>query len=256
MLLLFDSAADAVAYAIDYHRALAKLPTPLTARVGLHVGPVILRENTADDIARGAKPLEVEGLAKPIAARVMALARGGQTLLTADARDDLGASDHKLVVARPLDDQGRVRSDRAVRGRRRRRRRSCRRPTARRRIASSGWATGGCRSTRSRTTCRTRRPRSSAASANWRRSRRLLGSSRLLTLLGMGGLGKTRLSLQVAAEQIHDFPDGVWFLDLAPISDPALIVSEAAQVLGVREEPDRPLLQTLVRASEERAASC
>ena len=70
-------------------------------------------------------------------------------------------------------------------------------------------------------------------------------SSRLLTLLGMGGLGKTRLSLQIAAEQIHDFPDGVWFLDLAPISDPALIVSEAAQVLGVREEPDRPLLQTL-----------
>ena len=61
----------------------------------------------------------------------------------------------------------------------------------------------------------------------------------------MGGLGKTRLSLQIAAEQIHDFPDGVWFLDLAPISDPALIVSEAAQVLGVREEPDRPLLQAV-----------
>ena len=61
----------------------------------------------------------------------------------------------------------------------------------------------------------------------------------------MGGLGKTRLSLQTAAEQIHDFPDGVWFLDLAPISDPALIVSETAQVLGVREEPDRPMLQTL-----------
>jgi predicted ATPase len=61
----------------------------------------------------------------------------------------------------------------------------------------------------------------------------------------MGGLGKTRLSLQAAAEQIHDFPDGVWFLDLAPISDPALIVSETAQVLGVREEPGRPLLQTV-----------
>ena len=71
----------------------------------------------------------------------------------------------------------------------------------------------------------------------------------------MGGLGKTRLSLQVAAEPMHEFPDGVWFLDLAPIRDPALVVSEAAQVLGVREEPDRPLLQTHLRAPEA-AAHC
>ena len=70
----------------------------------------------------------------------------------------------------------------------------------------------------------------------------------------MGGLGKTRLSLQIAAEQIHDFPDGVWFLDLAPISDPALIVSEAAQVLGVREEPDRPLLQAVCAHLRNRRA--
>ena len=93
MLLLFDSAADAVAFAMEYHRALATLPTPLAARVGLHVGAVILRENAAEDIARGAKPLEVEGLAKPVAARVMALARGGQTLLSAAAREDLGRND-------------------------------------------------------------------------------------------------------------------------------------------------------------------
>jgi class 3 adenylate cyclase len=65
MLLLFDNAADAVGFALDYHRALAALPTRLAARAGLHVGPVILRENPADDVARGAKPLEVEGLAKP-----------------------------------------------------------------------------------------------------------------------------------------------------------------------------------------------
>ena len=73
----------------------------------------------------------------------------------------------------------------------------------------------------------------------------LLKKARLITLLGMGGLGKTRLSLQVAAETLHEYPDGAWFLDLAPIRDPALVVSETAQVLGVREEPDRPLLQTL-----------
>ena len=79
-----------VDYALAYHRALAGLPVPLKARAGLHVGPVILRENDADDVARGAKPLEVDGLAKPTAARVMSLARGGQTLLTPEALAALG----------------------------------------------------------------------------------------------------------------------------------------------------------------------
>ena len=92
MLLLFDEAADAVAYAGEYHRALAGLPIPLKARAGLHVGAVILRENAADDIARGAKPLEVDGISKPTAARVMALAHGGQILLTAEAQRALGAT--------------------------------------------------------------------------------------------------------------------------------------------------------------------
>src|SRR4051812_45398619 len=96
MLLLFDSADEAAAYALAYHRALAALPAPMKARAGLHVGPVILRANSEDDIARGAKPLEVDGLAKPTAARVMALARGGQTLLTADARKALTAPDLRI----------------------------------------------------------------------------------------------------------------------------------------------------------------
>jgi class 3 adenylate cyclase len=90
MLLLFDAASDAAAYAIAYHRALATLNPPLTARAGLHVGPVILRENSPSDMARGAKPLEAEGTAKAVAARVMSIANGGQTLLSADARNALG----------------------------------------------------------------------------------------------------------------------------------------------------------------------
>ncbi len=73
----------------------------------------------------------------------------------------------------------------------------------------------------------------------------LLKTTRLLTLLGMGGLGKTRLSMQIAAEVIDGFPDGVWFVDLAPVVDPAFVPATAAQVLNVREEPGKPLTQTL-----------
>jgi len=73
----------------------------------------------------------------------------------------------------------------------------------------------------------------------------MLLRSRLLTLLGMGGLGKTRLSLQIGADVMDGYPDGVWFIDLAPITDSSLIASACAQVLGVREEPGRPITDTL-----------
>lgn len=90
-LLLFEEPADAVDYALAYHRELDALSrevgVPLRARVGIHTGDVILRENSPEDVARGAKPLEVEGLAKPTAARVASLAGGRQTLLTRDAMD-------------------------------------------------------------------------------------------------------------------------------------------------------------------------
>ncbi len=73
----------------------------------------------------------------------------------------------------------------------------------------------------------------------------LLEGTRLLTLLGMGGLGKTRLSLQIAADVLEKFPDGVWFVDLAPIKDPSLVPDAVAQVMGVHEQAGKPLTQTL-----------
>ena len=90
-LLLFDRPINAVLYAIEYHRALAQLgrdiKVPIGSRVGIHLGEVVLRENPPEDVARGAKPLEVEGLAKPLAARVMSLAGASQTLMTRGAFD-------------------------------------------------------------------------------------------------------------------------------------------------------------------------
>ncbi len=90
-LLLFEHPAQAVGFALAYHQALRALSIETglqwRARVGIQLGQVYLRENSAEDTARGAKPLEVEGLAKVIAARLMSLAQGGQTLLGAGAFD-------------------------------------------------------------------------------------------------------------------------------------------------------------------------
>jgi predicted ATPase/class 3 adenylate cyclase len=68
---------------------------------------------------------------------------------------------------------------------------------------------------------------------------------RLLTLTGPGGIGKTRLGLQVAAELLDEFEDGVFFVALAPIIDPALVASAIAEPLGVVEAGDQPLKEGL-----------
>jgi predicted ATPase/class 3 adenylate cyclase len=69
---------------------------------------------------------------------------------------------------------------------------------------------------------------------------------RLVTLTGMGGTGKTRLALQVAADQVEVFPDGAFFVDLAPITDPALVLPTMAATLGLREGGGQSLHDTLV----------
>ncbi len=81
---------------------------------------------------------------------------------------------------------------------------------------------------------------------------RLLRASRLLTLTGPGGTGKTRLALQAASEMLNEFADGVYFVDLAPLSDETLVAQAVAAVIGVLENPHKPLLDILKRALAER----
>jgi len=77
--------------------------------------------------------------------------------------------------------------------------------------------------------------------------KRLLPDTRLLMLVGIGGIGKTRLALQAAAEVMAAYRDGVWLVSLAPLADPALVPSAVAQVLGVREAAGKPLIESLCR---------
>ena len=71
--------------------------------------------------------------------------------------------------------------------------------------------------------------------------RRLLGGTRLLTLTGPGGAGKTRLSLQVAAEVLTEYADGAWLVELAPLADPSYLAPALAAVFNLREMPGRSL---------------
>jgi predicted ATPase/DNA-binding SARP family transcriptional activator len=77
---------------------------------------------------------------------------------------------------------------------------------------------------------------------------RLLASHRLVTLTGAGGCGKTRMALQVAAELLAEYPDGVWLVELASLTDPTLLPQSVAAVLDIQEQPGRSMLATLTSA--------
>jgi len=216
MLVLFNSASDAVGYAIAYHHALSSLQTPLQARVGLHVGPVALRENPRADVARGAKPLEVDGSAKSIAARVMAIAAGGQTLLSASARTAMTDAPEVRVrshghwqikgVAEPIElfEAGRggapftppPDSDKAYRV-----------------VQKEGlWLP----LSEMRHSLPAERDSFIGRSEPLiQLTRRFDAGARLVSVLGIGGLGKTRLVTRFGWRALGEFPGGVWFCDLA-----------------------------------------
>jgi predicted ATPase len=78
--------------------------------------------------------------------------------------------------------------------------------------------------------------------------RAMAGSSRLVTVTGAGGAGKTRLSLQAAAELLDGSGDGVWLVEPAAISDENAVAPAICEVLGIAAQPGRPVLETLLDA--------
>jgi len=243
MLLLFDNADDAVGYALAYHRALATIGLPFKSRAGIHVGEVTLRSNPPEDIARGAKPVEVDGIALPIAARVMSAALGGQTLMTDAARAALEAPGLRVQshghwrlqgLAEPIElfevgaddapfippaDVAKV--YRVVR-------------------QGAGWQPA-------------REVKHSLPAERdsfvgrlgplQALARKLDHGARLVSVLGMGGSGKTRLVTRFGWTWLGDFPGGVWFCDLSQARSVDGIFFAVAQGLDVPLSETDPAVQ-------------
>jgi predicted ATPase/class 3 adenylate cyclase/Tfp pilus assembly protein PilF len=243
MLLLFDTAADALGYALAYHRALAGLKLPFLARAGLHVGPVSLRANPADDVARGAKPVEVDGLALPVAARVMSVALGGQTLLSADARIALGVTSRRVLshghwrlsgVADPVElfEVGEASAPFEAP------------PDAGKayRVARQGELWVPLREVKH--SLPAERDSFVGRQEPLRQlATKLEDGARLVSVLGMGGTGKTRLVTRFAWSWLGEFPGGVWFCDLSQARTLDGIFFAVAQGLDVPLGKTDPAVQ-------------
>jgi predicted ATPase/class 3 adenylate cyclase/Tfp pilus assembly protein PilF len=231
---LFAEAADAARYALAYHDALA--PLQLRARCGVHVGTVTLRDNRPEDVARGAKPIEVEGRAKPLAARVMALASGGQTLLTDAARQALGAAppsgsalkSHGHYRLKGIDAPIEVfeigRGDRAA-------------------FEPPADADKAYRVVRRHDLwiplreVRHNLPAERDSFVDRVHEMRALvdridAGTRLITVVGVGGTGKTRFARRGGWRLLGDWPGGVYFCDLSEARTLEGVLSAVAVALG------------------------
>jgi predicted ATPase/class 3 adenylate cyclase/DNA-binding CsgD family transcriptional regulator len=81
---------------------------------------------------------------------------------------------------------------------------------------------------------------------------KMLAQNRLVTLTGAGGVGKTRLAVQVASQVAAEYADGVWYVDLAPITDPDVVPVAVARALGLPDQPGRSTMDTLLRFVRDR----
>jgi predicted ATPase/class 3 adenylate cyclase len=225
MHAVFDNALDALAATVDLQQALADPAAtsgvPLRVRCGLHAGLVERRDN--------------DYFGSPVnrAARIMSAAHGGQVLLSQAVVDSVR---NALPAAMSLRDLGKVRlKDLAtpehvyqiVH------------PQLRQQFPALRSLEATPNNLPQQTTNFIGREQALTE------LQRLLAKTRLLTLTGSGGCGKTRLCLHVAADSLERFPDGAWLVELAPLSDPERVPQAVATVLGLKEEPGKTISQTL-----------
>ncbi len=232
MHAVFDSVLDALGATLALQQALADPAAThgvsLRVRCGLHVGEVERRDN--------------DYFGSPVnrAARIMSAAHGGQVLLSQAAVDELRSV---LPAAVSLLDLGRVRlKDLST-------------PEQVYQVVYP-MLRQVFPALRSLEAVPNNLPQQSTRFIGREQAvadvRRLLSSTRLLTLTGSGGCGKTRLSLQVAADSLERFPDGAWLVELAPISDPGLVPQAVTTVLGLKEASGKGVVPTLTDHLKDR----
>jgi predicted ATPase/class 3 adenylate cyclase len=225
----FTKASDAVAAAVAGQRAIASRPWPdgatLRVRMGMHTGePIVVADSYA-------------GLDVHRAARICSAAHGGQVLLSQATRELLGSELPREVGLRDLGEH---------------RLKDLTRPQ---RLVQLVIPDLPSEFPSPRTLGAHPMGLPTQLSGFVGRQRELAevrvlaqrDEVRLLTLTGPGGTGKTRLAIQVAAELVEAFPDGVVFVELATVNDPRVVVSTIAQGLGLRQAAGQSLLESLTQ---------
>jgi predicted ATPase/class 3 adenylate cyclase len=227
----FDDALDALGAAVDLQQALADPATngvPLRVRCGLHAGIVECRDN------------DFFGTAVNRAARIMAAAHGGQVLVSQAVATLVN---DRLIPGIALRDLGVVRL---------------------RDLTSAVHVyqllhpqlRADFPALRTLEATPNNLPQQLTSFIGRKREltevEKLLGRTRLLTLVGVGGIGKTRLSLQLAASVMDQYSDGVWLVELAALADSRDVPLAVASVLGVTEVAGYPVAETLYRFAKDR----
>ena len=226
-VVAFARASDAVACALDLQRAPL---APMSLRIGLHTGEVQLRD---DDNYIGPTINRT--------ARLRNLAHGGQTVLSGTTEAlvaDMLPADVWLTDLGTHELRGAARPERVVQ--------LCH-PDLRNDYPPLNTAKNVAAHNLPPqfTSFVGRSPQLTELS-------KLLTESRLVTLTGAGGVGKTRVAVQVANQLADEYADGVWYVDLAPITDPDLVPITAARALGLPDQPGRSTLDTLLRFVRDR----
>ena len=226
-VLAFARASDAVACALELQRAPL---APIRLRIGVHTGEVQLRDEG-----------NYIGATINRAARIRDLAHGGQTVLSGTTENlvvDVLPADAWLVDLGRHELRGVPRPERVVQ------------------LCHPDLVNEFAPLRVSGTVASTRLPVQLTSlvgrDVELAQLRESLADNRVVTLTGAGGVGKTRLAIQVAAQMAGEFGDGVWYVDLAPITDPELVPVTVARALGLPDQPGRSTMDTLLRFVRDR----
>ena len=247
-LLLFDNAADAVRFAHGYHAIVGDLRGGARARVGIHRGLVTVRRNAHEDAEQGATPFEVDGVPVHVGARIMALARGQQTLLSEAVVDDLGDTGKTLPLGywrlKGVEDPLRLFALADGSG-------DLEPPDDGEKAYQVVVVNGQWRPVRD---VRHSVPAERDSFIGRRLflldiARRLERGARLVSVLGPGGAGKTRLATRFARAWLGDFPGGVWFCELSQATSLDGVLFAIAKGLDVelgKAEPGQLLAEAIL----------